>query len=124
MPIYEYICQYCNDKVSVFVRTTDINNNPQCPVCGKSGLTRIISNFAIRKSLNTVYEESGDPAHTSTDYFKDRRNIGKNAEKKFKDMNIEMPSEIRQSISAAREGVLPDSVKDLDSGASSYSAYH
>jgi len=78
----------------------------------------------MHKSLSTIYEESGEPGPSqSSDYYKDPRNIGRHVEKKFKDMNIEMPSEIQQSINAAREGVLPDSLKDLNS-ASSDTAYH
>jgi putative FmdB family regulatory protein len=125
MPIYEYICQNCNRKVSIFLKISDATSNPACPSCGKSGLTRVISSFAIHKSVGTIHEESGDPGpFQSRDYYRDPRNIGRHLEKKFKDMNIEMPSEIQQSISEAREGALPESLKDLDSGASSDSAYH
>jgi putative FmdB family regulatory protein len=125
MPIYEYACPNCDRRVSIFLRMADAASNPACPVCSKSGLTRIISSFAIHKSIGTIYEESDDSGpFQSKDYYKDPRNIGRHLEKKFKDMNIEIPSEIRQSISEAREGALPKSLKDLDSGASSDSAYH
>ena len=124
MPIYEYKCQNCNRKVSIFMRISQYDPNPGCPICGKSGLVRIFSSFAMHKSLSTIYEESGEPGPSqSSDYYKDPRNIGRHVEKKFKDMNIEMPSEIQQSINVAREGVLPDSLKDLNS-ASSDTAYH
>jgi putative FmdB family regulatory protein len=124
MPIYEYNCHHCNRKVSIFMRISQFNSNPGCPLCGKSGLTRVFSCFAVHKSLSTLHEESGGPGPSqSNGYYKDPRNIGRHLEKKFKDMNIEMPSEIQQSISAAREGDLPDSLKDFNS-ASSDSAYH
>jgi hypothetical protein len=44
-------------------------------------------------------------------------------EKRFRDMNIEMPSEVKNSLEQAREGVLPDSLKDLGN-ASPDSSYH
>ena len=124
MPIYEYNCPNCNHKVSIFMRISQFDPNPGCPLCGKSGLVRIFSSFAVRKSVSTLYEESGEPGLSqSNNYYKDPRNIGRHLEKKFKNMNIEMPSEIQQNISAAREGDLPDSLKDFNS-ASSDSAYH
>lgn len=122
MPIYEYICGTCNKKVTVLLRMASAE--PLCPLCGNSGLTRIISNFAIHKSINTIYEESGAPGGAiSADYYKDPRNIGKSLEKRLRDSNVEMPPEIERTIAEAREGNLPGSLKDLDSAAAD-SAYH
>jgi putative FmdB family regulatory protein len=124
MPIYEYICSSCNKKVTVFLRTASAAADPHCPLCGGSGLSRIISSFAIHKSLATVHEESGNPGGAiSEDYYKDPRNIGRHLETRLRDSNVEMPPEIRRSIDAAREGNLPGSLKDLD-GAAADSAYH
>jgi hypothetical protein len=50
------------------------------------------------------------------DYYKDPRNIGRWAEKRFNEMSIEMPPQLREEIQAAREGELPESLKDLKSG--------
>jgi hypothetical protein len=43
-------------------------------------------------------------------------------EKKFQDMGQELPSQIREKIQAAREGELPEPLKDLQS-ASPTAAY-
>ena len=121
MPIYEYICDTCNKKVTVFLRAATAE--PLCPVCGSSSLTRIISSFAVHKSISTIYEESGTPGGaTSADYYKDPRNIGRRLEKQLRDSNIDIPPEIERSIAEAREGNLPGSLKDLDSAAAD-SAY-
>ncbi|HEX7363933.1 MAG TPA: hypothetical protein VF366_02065, partial [Dehalococcoidia bacterium] len=97
---------------------------PKCSICGSANVNRIISSFAHHKSLSTIYEESGDPGTVQNPkYYKDPRNIGRWAEKKFKDMGMEMPGEIKQKIQAAREGELPEPVKDLQS-ASPDSSYH
>ena len=124
MPIYEYMCSTCNKKVTVFLRTASAEGKPLCPVCGNGSLTRIISGFAMHKSISTIYEESGTPGEAiSADYYKDPRNIGRRLEKQLHDSNIEMPPEIRRSITEAREGNLPGSLKDLDSAAAD-SAYN
>jgi len=123
MPIYEYICHNCKKKVGIFMRPSAIQQDPACPVCGGTGLRRILSSFAVVKSTATVHEESGEPGPgMSADYYKDPRNIGRSLEKQFKNMNMEIPAEIQDSIDKARDGVLPDSLRDLDS-ASSDSAY-
>ena len=116
MPIYEFQCQSCKKKSSFLIRSVTDAPTPACPACGGSDLARIISSFAYHKSLQTIHEESGPPTRSpGPDYYKDPRNIGRWAEQKFQDMGVEMPSEVTDMIQAAREGVLPDSVKDLQS---------
>jgi len=123
MPIYEFICQNCNRRLSFLVRDVSAPFAPKCSSCGNTNLSRAISGFAYHKSLKTVWEESGEPAmHTDEDYYKDPRNIGRWVEKKFQDMGQELPSQIQEKIQAAREGVLPEPLKDLE-GASPTAAY-
>lgn len=118
MPVYEFMCDTCKKKVSIFMKFDAYNPNPLCPLCYKAKLRRIFSTFAMRMSDNI--ESSLGPSY---DYYKDPRNIGKHIEKHFQDMNIEMPAEIKQNIEAARGGELPTSLKDLNN-ASPDSAYH
>jgi hypothetical protein len=61
--------------------------------------------------------------HPSEDYYKDPRNIGRWVEKRFQQMGQELPSQVKEEIQAAREGVMPEPLKDLQS-ASPTSAYH
>jgi putative FmdB family regulatory protein len=123
MPIYEYICRNCHRRQSFLIRDTSAPFLPECPSCGNTNLSRVISDFAYHKSLTTVWEESGEPTmHPGEDYYKDPRNIGRWAEKKFQDMGQELPSQIQEKIQAAREGVLPEPLKDLES-ASPTAAY-
>jgi len=123
VPIYELICQNCHKKLSFLVRDISAPFAPRCSSCGSTSLSRVVSGFAYHKSLKTVWDESGEPtAHPSDDYYKDPRNIGRWVEKKFQDMGQELPSQIQEKIQAAREGVLPEPLKDLKS-ASPTSAY-
>jgi len=96
---------------------------PKCSSCGNTNLSRVVSGFSYHKSLKTVWEESGEPTmHPGDGYYNDPRNIGRWVEKKFQDMGQEMPSQIQKKIQAAREGVLPEPLKDLGS-ASPTAAY-
>jgi putative FmdB family regulatory protein len=116
MPIYEFRCNSCQQKTSLLVKSINQSLSPVCPACGSRELTRLISNFAYHKSMSTVWEESGSPDKTGPDYYNDPRNIGRWTEDKFKSMGMEMPSNVQEMIQAAREGELPESVKDLQPG--------
>ena len=84
----------------------------KCSACGSNELVCVISQFAYHKSMKTIHEEAGEPQMVSSpDYYRDPRNIGRWTEKRFKDMGLEMPTEIREEIQAARDGELPVSLK-------------
>jgi len=123
MPIYEFVCQDCHKRMSLLIRDISAPFIPECSSCGNTNLSRVISGFAYHKSLKTVWEESGEPTmHPGDDYYRDPRNIGRWVEKKFQDMGQEIPSQIQDKIKAAREGILPEPLKDLES-ASPTAAY-
>ena len=118
MPIYEFRCNRCQGRTSLFVRTITESLSPRCPACGSEDMARLVSGFAYHKSLQTIHEESGEPNSPGVDYYQDPRNIGRWAEKKFQEMGMEMPSQLQETIQAAREGELPQPVKDLRPGLS------
>jgi len=123
MPIYEFVCEDCRKKSSFLVRDMSAPLTATCRFCGGSRLSRAVSSFAYHKSLQTVWDESGEPTlNPGEDYYKDPRNIGRWVEKKFADMGEELPSQVQESIQAARDGVMPEPLKDFQS-ASPTSAY-
>ena len=116
MPIYEFRCNSCRQKASFFLKSIGEPLSPVCPTCGSRELTRLISSFAYHKSMSTIHEESGEPDRAGPDYYKDPRNIGRWTEKRFKEMGMELPSQVQEMIQAAREGELPQPVKELQPG--------
>lgn len=124
MPIYEFVCQNCHKRLDFLVRDISAPFASKCSFCGNANLSRAISSFACHKSLKTVWEESGEPTiHPSEDYYKDPRNIGRWVEKKFQNLGQELPSQIQEKIQEAREGVLSEPLKDIES-ASPTAAYN
>ena len=111
MPIYEFKCQDCGRLTSVFVKTMRSSYRAQCQHCGGRKMERVISRFAYRKSEQTILEEHGSEPRRLEDY-KDPRQIGRWVERKFSEQGIEMPEETRKMIDAAREGDLPEPLKD------------
>ncbi len=113
MPVYEYRCNKCHTKFSIFMHTMEQGSQITCPSCKQGDVSRIFSSFAIHHSIKSIHEKYADPR--SPDYYKDPRNIGRQLEKRFKEMNMEVPAEIKQKIESAREGVMPEALKDLNS---------
>ncbi len=111
MPIYEYRCAACRRLTSAFVRKIEDERAPECQHCGGK-TARVLSKFAYHKSEQRVLEEHGALPRTMDDY-KDPRQIGRWVEKKFDEYGMDVPEEAREMIDAAREGELPDAVKDL-----------
>ncbi len=112
MPIYEYRCEGCGAKTSLFARHVGEPETALCSGCG-ARVVRCLSSFAYHKSEAARLQESGDPDRPGPDYYRDPRNIGRWAEKRFKNMGVEMPKELQEKIAATRDGVLPDPLKDL-----------
>lgn len=112
MPIYEYRCRKCGELTSVFQKTMSSSTRPRCKSCGSQQLERAVSRFAYHRSESAVLEGYGAEPQRQEDY-KDPRQIGRWTERKFQEYGVEMPKEAREMIDAAREGELPEPVKDL-----------
>ncbi len=111
MPIYEYKCKKCARLTSQFVRNPARELAPPCQHCGAT-TKRALSRFALGKSVSQVREQYGATPRSADDY-KDPRQIGRWVENKFDEYGMDLPDEARTMIDAARDGDLPDAVKDL-----------
>lgn len=112
MPIYEFSCNDCGRLTSVFTRTMGSEAKAQCKHCGSRKLARAPSRFAYHRSESRVLEEYG-PEPRSLEEYKDPRQIGRWAERKFQEYGMEMPDRARDMIDAAREGEMPSPVDEL-----------
>ena len=50
MPIYEFSCNNCENRVSVFVRSMNSDVAGKCDRCGSEDLSRLISRVTVIKS--------------------------------------------------------------------------
>ncbi len=112
MPIYEFKCADCGVYTSIFTRSINSPIEASCRKCGSVKLERALSKFAHHRSEADILRDYGSDPKRLEDY-KDPRQIGRWAERKFDEYGMEMPKEAKQMIDAAREGEFPDPVKDL-----------
>lgn len=62
MPIYEFRCQRCRQRVEVFQRSISAAVEATCPHCGSGDLHRLVSRFAVVRSLDDLFDEPFDDA--------------------------------------------------------------
>jgi putative FmdB family regulatory protein len=111
MPIYEYRCAKCKSRFSVLVRIRTDRAGAVCPRCGEPAAERVMSTFAYHKSIQTIHEAAGEPSmEPGGDFYRDPRNIGRWTEKRFSELGMDVPPEVKQEIDAARDGQLPDAL--------------
>ena len=121
MPIYEFRCSGCQKKVSIFTRRIGEPLSPECPHCGGTDLQRLVSGFSFSRSTYVWTPDKGPPpASPDAEYYKDPRNVGLWTEHRLKQLGMDMRGEeygdtfshARDMIDAAREGEMPDVIKD------------
>ena len=114
MPIYEFLCGDCRRITNHFTRKAGTGVEVPCEHCGSESTQRLVSNFARTYSRADVLERYGDPGvDGAAADIRDPRQIGSWVEKRFEGYGIDMPESAREMIDAAREGDLPDPVKNL-----------
>jgi len=57
MPVYEYRCNDCHRKISLYIRSLSDTAEPICTSCDSRNLTRLFSTFARVKTDKDVYNE-------------------------------------------------------------------
>jgi hypothetical protein len=70
-----------------------------------------VSAFSVGATEESVRRKTGTSQNNPMDYYKDPRNIGRNAEDTFKRYGKEVPESLKDSINSSRQGNLP---KGLD----------
>lgn len=120
MPLYEFQCPKCHARTNILSRTIGSPAACHCPSCGAADMVRTVSCFSHHRAAGPGPALRGAGGE---DYYEDPRNIGRWTEDKFRDMGVELPAQIKDSIDKARQGELPDSLRDLKSGTPD-AAYH
>ncbi|MGH7908008.1 MAG: FmdB family zinc ribbon protein [Candidatus Binataceae bacterium] len=62
MPIYEYECGQCRKRTSILTLRISEQVEARCRHCGASGLTRLMSRFAMPRSEEARMEALADPS--------------------------------------------------------------
>lgn len=114
MPIYQYDCSGCDQRVDIFFRSANSTAEAVCPQCGGKRLTRVMSTFARARSSSERVE--------SIDFNQEMGRLGGGSEGEFarwaKRMGKEYDDELGSNFSeiAERAEAGEDPVERVDPG--------
>ena len=96
MPIYEFSCKSCSNRVSIFVRSISSEVSGKCDRCGSADLERLISRVVVLKSggdFDSLDEDrmlsgfdENDPKAMAAWARKMQREMGEDAGPEFEEM--------------------------------------
>ncbi len=114
MPIYEYYCSDCRQRVSLFYRTVTAATEaePACPQCGGEHLRRLVSRVAVLRSEEARMEALADPSMFSGLDEEDPRAMGRMMRQLSNEMGEEMDDpEFNEVIDRLESGQPPEEIE-------------
>jgi putative FmdB family regulatory protein len=112
MPIYEYRCNACNERVSIFQRQITAPASPVCPNCGGSDLSRLFSRFAVVRNEDQMLESLDDDSLLSGVDESDPRSVAAWARKMQSTMGEEVEPEFEEMLDRMEAGEMPDEIDE------------
>lgn len=113
MPIYEYYCQDCRKRVSVFFRSMSVASDAaaRCPTCAGAKLRRLVSRVAILKSEESRMETMADSALMSGLENEDPRALASMMRKMSNEMGEPLDAEMSEVIGRLEAGESPEAIE-------------
>src|SRR5688572_30815735 len=126
MPIYEYRCESCHRKVSIFFRSFSAVGEAACPRCGGTNLIRLMSRVAV---LRGGRDDGLGDAGGGDDEFgpdptamlagldeNDPRSVARWARRMSSEMGEPMEPEFEEALNRIESGEDPDRVMEQMDG--------
>lgn len=122
MPIYEYRCADCRRRVSIWWRTFSdaANGQAECPRCGSTRLSRLVSRVAVLRSEESHMDDLADPSGFGDLDENDPRSIGRWMRRMSAEMGEDLGDEFSEVVDRLEAGESPEAIEqtmpDLDAG--------
>jgi len=115
MPIYEYRCNACRKRSSVFVRTVSSLTAPTCEHCGSADVERLFSRVAVLRGddgLDVAGSSLGDVDEN------DPRSVAKWVRKMSREMGEPLDAGMQSELERVEAGEMSgdDLLNDGDDG--------
>jgi len=113
MPIYEYYCPDCRQRVSLFYRSISdaATDSVRCPHCGGGSLQRLVSRVATLKSEERRLEDIANPSLMAGLEQEDPRALASFMRRMSDEMGEPMDAEIQEVVGRLEVGEDPEDVK-------------
>ena len=113
MPIYEYRCNDCRKRVTVYWRSfSEIETTqPCCPTCGGEDLTRLISRVAVLRSEESRLEDLADPSSLAGLDENDPKGMARWMRKMSSEMGEDLGPEFDEVVDRLEAGEGPEEIE-------------
>jgi putative FmdB family regulatory protein len=108
MPIYEFRCQACGRRVSIFQRSISASLNAACPQCGGTDLRRLVSRFAVMRGEDALLGEMDDDSLLAGVDENDPRSVAAWARKMGSRFGEDLGPEFDEMVERVEAGEMPD----------------
>ena len=116
MPIYEYRCNGCGRRVSVFQRSIQNESVAVCSHCGSHDLARLISRVAVVHSEGSRLDDLASDAALADLDERDPRSLARWARRMGRDMGEELGPEFDEVVERLEAGEMPDDMDEEGGG--------
>ena len=118
MPIYDYRCQDCRRRVSLFYQTFSAAENATavCTNCGSGNISRLVSRVALLKSEDSRLDDMSDPSAFGDLDENDPRSMARWARKMGDSLGEDMGDDFNEMIDRMEAGEMPDDDGDVGGG--------
>lgn len=113
MPIYEYRCQGCKRRVSIFWRTFSVAEDGAavCPRCGGTDLTRLVSRVRLIRSEGSRVDDLADFGDVPDFDDNDPRSLGRWMRKMSAETGEDLGPEFDEVVGRLETGESPESIE-------------
>ncbi|NOX64008.1 MAG: zinc ribbon domain-containing protein [Chloroflexi bacterium] len=113
MPIYDYYCFDCQQRVSIFYRSiaAAAEHDPACPRCQGRRLRRLVSRVAMVRSEEARLEALADPSALAGLDEEDPRALGRLMRQMSEELGEDMDPEFNEVIDRLESGQSPEEIE-------------
>ena len=115
MPIYEFRCQSCRRRTSLFTRSIGGGAEAVCSHCGSRDMSRLISRVAVLHSEDDAFSGLDESSLADLDE-NDPRSMARWVRSMSRQMGEPMDSETEGALERMEAGEMPDDFDDGDGG--------
>jgi len=116
VPIYEYRCNACGRRVSVFQRSIQSAVAAVCSHCGSGDLARLISRVAVVRSEESRLGDMASDAGLADLDERDPRSLARWARRMGREMGEELGPEFDEVVEQLEAGEMPDDGDEEEGG--------
>lgn len=108
MPIYEFRCEACGRRVSVFQRSIASPSDAACSHCGGTSLRRLVSRFAVVRGEEALMDDLDDDSLMAGVDEDDPKSVAAWARKMGSRFGEDMGPDFDEMLDRMEAGEMPD----------------